>query len=146
VTAFVWGALLSLALAAPAIAQTSALPAAESTAAGSTEVDALRQRVASYWAARVARDSAAFWRLIEPRAQGRMTAEEYASQGANVTYTGYRVEEATINGNFATVKGVPQLPLTRARGVAVAPHAALLDDEWVRVRGVWYRVIDKVEQ
>lgn len=144
-TAFVWGALLSLALAAPAIAQTSASPAAQSS-----EVDALRQRVASYWAARVARDSAAFWRLVEPRAQGRMTAEEYASQGSSVTYTGYRVEEATINGNFATVKvrvvGIPQLPLTRARGTATGPHAALIDDEWVRVRGVWYRVVDKREE
>jgi hypothetical protein len=113
------------------------------------EIDTLRQRVAAYWAARVAQDSATLWRLIEPRAQGRMTAEEYAAQGASVKFMGYRVEDATISGNFATVKvrlvGVADLPLMRG-GAQTGPQASVIDDQWVRVRGAWYRVIDKLEQ
>ncbi len=147
-TAFSRRALLFLALVLPAPALAQAPGGTPAPAAG--EVEALRQRVATYWAARVARDPATFWRLIEPRGQGRMTAEEYGAQGASVKYTGYRVEEATISGNFATVKvrlvGVPDLPLARGGASQSVPQASVIDDQWVRVRGAWYRVIDKLEQ
>jgi hypothetical protein len=149
VTAFAWGALLALGLAAaaPAAAQT---PTGTANPAAASEVEILRQRVATYWAARVTRDATAFWQLIEPRGKGRMTAEEYAAQGASVKYTGYRVEEATIDGNFATVKvrlvGVPELPLMRSSASQSIPQASVIDDQWVRVRGAWYRVVDKLEQ
>jgi hypothetical protein len=123
-------------------------PAAKPPAAA--EIETLRQRVAAYWAARVAHDPDAMWRLIEPRGQGRMTAGEYAAQNAGAKLVGYQVDEATISGNFATVKvrlvGQVTLPLMRGGGAQSVPQASVMDDQWVRVRGTWYRVVDKLDE
>jgi hypothetical protein len=106
------------------------------------EVRTLRDRAAAYWAARMAGDNKAQWELLEPRGRGRMTPEEYASERRGIQYLGYQVEDATVQGYFAVVK----VRLLFTPILATMPRAAvqtvLMDDQWIRVGGVWYRQLD----
>src|SRR5687767_4841400 len=86
-----------------------AAAAAESTSApGQTvspaEVQTLRERAAAYWAARMAGDDKWQWELLEPRGRGRLTPQEYAAERRGLRYLGYQIEDANIEGYFATVK------------------------------------------
>jgi hypothetical protein len=84
-------------------------------AVGATDMAALRERAAAFWAARVAGD---------PEAQ---------------------VEDAAVHGYFAEVRirllVQPALPSERA-GHAIGPQVTVLNDGWVKIRGVWYRRLD----
>ena len=105
------------------------------------QVQILRERAAAFWAARMENDEKAEWELLEPRGKGRVTAREYASEHKSVRYLGYKVEDATIEGYFATVK-VRVLFQPVLQRVSVPAQALLLDDYWIRVAGIWYRQLD----
>jgi hypothetical protein len=109
------------------------------------EVLTLRERAAAFWAARVAGDAQAQWQLLEPRGKGRITAQEYGADPGGGRYLAYQVEDATVDGFFATVKVrllVQQiLPPSSARKI-VPPQATVVDDGWIRIGGVWYRRLD----
>jgi len=111
------------------------------------EVEALRQRTASFWAARLAGDATKQWELLEPRGRGRMTAVDYAGAPRNVKYLAYQVEDANIQGYFAWVRVrlivQPVLPSSPQR--QIPPAAIVFNDSWVRIRGTWYRSLDQEE-
>ena len=106
------------------------------------EVQTLRERAASYWAARMSEDDQAQWELLEPRGKGRMTAKEYAAGRHGVRYLGYQVEDAIIDGYFAVVKVRLLVQAMHPRLAAIPPQPILIDDQWVRVGGSWYRQTD----
>lgn len=110
------------------------------------EVSALRERAAAFWAARIAGDAETQWQLLEPRGRGRMTAQEYATPPTGGRFLAYQIDGAVIKGLFGTVKvrvliqqilstpGPSQPPST--------PRAVIVDDNWVRISGTWYREMD----
>jgi hypothetical protein len=107
------------------------------------EVEVLRDRVATFWAARLAGDPKAQWELLEPRGRGRMTPQEYTANRGAIRFLAYQVENATVDGYFAVVKVrvmfQPILPSGRRVGV----QTSLAEDFWVRIGGVWYRRLDQ---
>ena len=113
-------------------------------AATDSEIETLRERVAAYWAARVAGDAETQWRLLEPRGSGRITAQEYGAAPQGGRYLAYQVEDATINGYFATVKVrlVVQQILPSPGAKPLPPVTTYVEDGWVRIKGVWYRRFD----
>src|SRR6266542_1397736 len=68
------------------------------------DLQALRERAAAFWAARVAGDFQKQWELLEPRGRGRMTPQQYGAERGAVRYLAHQVEGATADGFFATVK------------------------------------------
>jgi len=115
--------------------------------ASEAEILTLRERAAAFWAARVAGDFDTQWQYLEPRWRGRLTAEEYASDlKGGGRYLAYEVEGATVKGYFATVKVrllVQQvLPPSALGRVRASPQATVVEDGWIRIRGVWYRRAD----
>jgi hypothetical protein len=72
---------------------------------------------------------------------------EYAGAPRAVKYLAYQVEDASINGHFATVKVrlivQPMLPAAPQR--QVAPAVVVVNDTWVRIRGTWYRALEQEE-
>jgi hypothetical protein len=119
-------------------------------AVSEAEVLALKERAAAFWAARVAGDLETQWQFLEPRWQGRMTAAEYGLGLTGGRWLAYRVEDARVNGFFATVKVrllVQQnLPASSAGRVRMTPQGALVDDGWVRIGGVWFRRLEGADQ
>ena len=113
------------------------------------EAEVLRQRVADFWFARVNRDFKAQWDLLEPRFKGRVPAQAYAGGRGSIQYIAYQVEEADIQGPFAEVKvkvlAQPISPRLRDRRVA-SVRAVTVSDKWVRVKGVWYRRMDRAQE
>jgi hypothetical protein len=131
-----------------ASAPAQSTPASSAAPLGSAaDIQALRERAAAYWAARLAGDLRAQWELLEPRGSARLTAEEYGA-GRAVRYLGYQVEDATVSGFFATVRVRvlfhPVLPPSVAsRPVPVLPPmASLVHDGWVRIGGIWYHTVE----
>lgn len=124
-------------------------PAGSSAVAGEAEQDVqnLRQRAAAFWAARIARDFRAQWELLEPRGRGRMAPEEYAAGRGAVLYLAYQVEDAEVNGIFGVVKvRVMVQPAAQVWGGRRVPiGATVVNDEWVRAGGVWYRRLEQRE-
>ena len=122
--------------------------AAEAPAVSPVEDDALvlRQRVAEYWAARIAKDYRTQWELSEPRLKGRMTAEEYGAGKGAIHYLGYEVGAAKIDGTFASVgvKVIARITLPR-RPTEPLVRTGTVEDGWVKVAGVWYRRVDQPE-
>lgn len=120
--------------------------ASSAPVASEAEVLALRERVAAFWAARVAGDLETQWQLLEPRWKGRMTAAEYGSDLTGGRWLAYQVEGATVNGYFATVKVrvlVRQvLPPSAADRPRITPQATVVEDRWVRIGGAWFRTLD----
>jgi hypothetical protein len=109
------------------------------------DIQALRERVAAFWAARVAGDAQGQWQLLEPRGKGRLAPQDYGVDTRGGRYLAYQVEDATVNGFFATVKVrvlVQQILPPSAMKRVIPPQVAVLDDGWIRVRGVWYRRLD----
>lgn len=131
-----------------ASAPTQSTPASSAPLGSAADIQALRERAAAYWAARLAGDLRTQWELLEPRGSGRLTAEEYGAGRGGVRYLGYQVEDATVSGFFATVKVrllfQPILPPSAPRRV-VAPIASVVADGWVRIGGLWYHKLDEVE-
>jgi hypothetical protein len=132
--------LCALAWAGSAASQgTSEAPAAAAT----DDVQVLRDRVATFWAARMAGDPSVQWGLLEPRGRGRLTPQEYSANRSAVRYLAYQVENATVDGYFAVVKVrlmfQPILPSGRRVGV----QTSLAEDYWVRIGGTWYRRLDQ---
>lgn len=125
--------------AAPAAAQsTSTSTRVESQG----EVQTLRERAAAYWAARMTEDDKGQWELLEPRGRGRLTPQEYAAERRGIRYLGYQIEDAAIEGYFATVKVRLLFQPILPRLTSVAPQTVLMDDRWIRVGGAWYRQLD----
>jgi len=122
------------------------LAASSAPVASEAEVLALRERAAAFWAARVAGDLETQWQLLEPRWKGRMTAAEYGSDLTGGRWLAYQVEDAAVNGYFATVKVrvlVQQaLPPSAAGRPRITPQATVVEDGWVRIGGVWFRRLD----
>ena len=125
-----------------------AAPVAKDTASGSAAVvpdgqsQTLRERAAAYWAARVEGDDKTQWELLEPRGRGRMTLAEYASERKGVRYLGYQIEDAIVEGYFASVKvRVLFQPILQSLA-SVRAQTVVLDDQWIRVGGTWYRQMD----
>ena len=122
----------------------SAAPPAPVASNGDAQV--LRERAAAFWAARMAGDARGQWELLEPRGRGRMTPQEYAADRGGVRYVAYQVEDATIDGYFATVKVrllfQPVLPTLRR----VPVQAVVAGDRWIKVGGAWYRRLDDEDQ
>ena len=125
-----------------------AAPVAKDTAPVSAVVvpdgqsQTLRERAAAYWAARVEGDDKTQWELLEPRGRGRMTPAEYASERKGVRYLGYKIEDATVEGYFATVKVRLLFQPVLQRLVSVPVLTVLMDDQWIKVAGTWYRQLD----
>ena len=105
------------------------------------QVQVLRERAAAFWAARMEDDEKGQWDLLEPRGKGRVTPQEYASERKGVRYLGYKIEDATIAGYFATVK-VRLLFQPLLQRVSAPVQTVLLDDQWIRIAGTWYRQLD----
>ena len=141
--------LLLLSCGAPGIVakaqEPPAAPTVPATDRAGDDVEGLRQRAATFWAARVAGDTKGQWELLEPRGRGRLTAGEYASARGAVKYIAYQVEDATVDGYFASVKVrllvQPILPTAQLR--KVHPTGSLVPDRWVRVGGTWYRSLEQ---
>lgn len=112
------------------------------TVASEEQVQTLRERAAAYWAARMAGDDQVQWELLEPRGRGRLTPQEYGTERKGIRYLGYRIEEATIDGYFAIVKVRLLFQPVLQRLANVPVQTVLMDDQWVRVRGTWYRQFD----
>jgi hypothetical protein len=130
----------------PAEAQSpSGAPIASPATPAAAAADRLRERAAAFWAARVAGDSKAQWELLEPRGRGRLTPAEYDASGGAVKYVAYQVEDASIDGYFATVRvriiAQPILPI--AQGRKIGPASVVATDRWVRIRGIWYRSLEQ---
>jgi hypothetical protein len=106
------------------------------------EVQTLRERAATYWAARMQADDRTQWELLEPRGRGRMTAQEYGAERKGIRYLGYQIEEARIDGYFAIVKVRLLFQPILQRMASVPVQTVLMDDQWVRVAGTWYRQMD----
>jgi hypothetical protein len=124
----------------------TAVPASPATS--TADLDQLRERAATFWAARVAGDSKAQWDLLEPRGRGRITPGEYVAVRGAVKYLAYQVEDATVDGYFGTVKVrllVQMLPPTVQQRRKIAPSGALINDRWVKVGGTWYRSVEQEE-
>jgi len=120
---------------------------AQSPPSGSEpDIQALRSRAAAFWAARVDGDIQRQWELLEPRGKGRVTALEYGADRGGLKYLAYQVEDATVEGFFGTVKVKvlfqPVLPPSAASRT-VPPQAAVTDDAWIRIAGVWYRRLEE---
>lgn len=124
----------------PSVAPT--VSASQRTAEG---VEQLRGRAAAFWAARVAGDTNGQWELLEPRGRGRLTAGEYAAGRGAVKYIAYQVEDATVNGYFASVKVrlLVQPILPTAQPNKIGPSGTVVADRWVRVGGTWYRSLEQ---
>jgi hypothetical protein len=105
----------------------------------------LRERAAAFWAARVATDLQSQWELLEPRGKGRFTPQEYGEGRGAVKYLAYQVEGATVTGLFASVKVrlLIQPVVASPSGSRIPAQAAVVDDGWVRIGGVWYRRLDE---
>ena len=129
-----------------ASAPAQSTPASSAPMGSEADIQELRERAAAYWAARLAGDLQIQWQLLEPRGSGRITAEEYGAGRGGVRYLGYQVEDATVNGFFATVKVrvlfQPILPPSAPSRV-VAPIASVVADGWVRVGGLWYHSLEE---
>ena len=106
------------------------------------QLQTLRERAAAFWAARMEDNEKGQWELLEPRGKGRVTPKEYASERKGVRYLGYKIEDATIEGYFATVKVRLLFQPVLQRMVSVPVQTVLLDDQWIRVAGTWYRQLD----
>ena len=138
--------LVSLAIVGCAASVPGQRSSASSAPLGSeADVLVLRERAAAFWAARVAGDLEVQWQLLEPRWKGRMTAAEYGSDLTGGQWLAYQVEGAAVNGYFATVKVqvlVRQvLPPSAAGRTRITPQAAVVEDGWVRIGGVWFRTL-----
>lgn len=125
----------------------SAPPAPPEPVASSDSVETLRARTAAFWAARVAGDRKGQWELLEPRGRARLTPLEYAPDSGVIRYLGYEVEDATVNGYFATVK-VRLLfqPILPTAGRRLPAKTAVVSDQWIRIGGVWYRNLEETGQ
>lgn len=139
-------ALTALVGAGPVAAQSSAgaptqAPATPPSVSSTTDVETLRARAATFWAARVAGDVNAQWDLLEPRGRERMSPSEYVRSGP-IKYLGYQIEDATVNGYFAVVQ-VRLLTIPMMPGRSLGPQVVVAKDEWVRIRGVWYRTLEQ---
>jgi hypothetical protein len=124
---------------------TMAPPAAPSSPGTSAtdDVESLRARVATFWAARVKGDATAQWELLEPRGRNRMSAGDYGAGGHAVRYLGYQVEEAKVNGYFADVRVRLLVVPIFNDGRKVGPQVTVTEDSWVRIRGTWYRSLEQ---
>jgi hypothetical protein len=71
-----------------------------------------------------------------------MTPQEYAAERRGIRYLGYQIEDAAIEGYFATVKVRLLFQPILPRLTSVAPQTVLMDDRWIRVGGAWYRQLD----
>jgi len=112
------------------------------------DLQALRERAAAFWTARVAGDFQAQWELLEPRGRARMTPQEYAGDRGSVRYLAHQIEGATANGFFGIVKVrvlFRPIPPPSATSRSVPAQASVVDDGWVRIGGVWYRRVDSGE-
>jgi hypothetical protein len=130
----------SVAKEAPVSKEAGAPPAA---AKPEEQAQALRERAAEYWAARMEGDDKTQWELLEPRGKGRVTAQEYAAGRSGVRYLGYQIEDAAIDGYFAIVKVRLLFQPILPRMTSVPVQTVLMDDQWVRVAGTWYRQLDE---
>jgi hypothetical protein len=146
----VWLALGAAPARADEAANASAAAAVPAAGESADEVLRLRQRAAGFWAARVARDFRQQWTYMEPRLRGKVSQDEYRHGRGTVGYLAYQVEDATITGNFATVKVrlVVDVTVTTMQGGTrrVPRQTVVLDDPWVRVGGVWHRRMDGDER
>ena len=106
------------------------------------QVQALRERAAAYWAARMAGDDKGQWELLEPRGKGRLTPQEYVAGKTSIRYLGYQVEDATIDGYFAIVKVRLLFQPILPRMASVAVQTVFMNDQWIRVGGIWYRQLE----
>lgn len=142
-------ALATLAVMAPGAAAQGTSTPAPAAADPSADVEVLRQRVAQFYAARLAGDVRGQWELLEPRVRARMTPEEFAADAGQARYLGYKVEDAAIRGPFAAVRVrvliLVALP-TQARGVRhVPPQVSMAQEQWIKLGGVWYRMTEEME-
>jgi hypothetical protein len=76
-----------------------------------------------------------------------MAAAEYGGVQRAVKYLAYQVEDANVRGYFGTVKVrlIVQPVLPNAPQKRVAPTAVVVEDAWIKVRGVWYRSLEQEE-
>jgi len=131
-----------------ASAPAQSTPASSAPLGSAADIQALRERAAAYWAARLAGDLRTQWELLEPRGRGRLTAEEYGA-GRAVRYLGYQVEDATVSGFFATVRvrvlfhAVLPRSVTSRPMPGVPPMASVVADGWVRIGGLWYHTLEE---
>jgi hypothetical protein len=114
-------------------------PAAES-------LEPLKERVLTYWQARVQRNYRAEYDLLEPRARALLDPEQYG-QGRTVQYLAVQIEDAERRGNFARI-GVRllvrvQIPPIFPRSPGIdSDQSTVLQDYWVRIGGTWYRSLE----
>src|SRR5262249_32578867 len=107
-----------------------------------SEISVLRERAATFWAARVAGDAETQWQLLEPRGKGLLTPQQYGEVPTGGKVLAYQVLDATTNGYFATVKVkllVQQMLSSPGQVRTLAAQTTIVEDGWIRIGGVWYR-------
>ena len=136
-------ALIALSVLTAPVAGASESESNRSPAASTEDVRILRERVAAFWAARLAQDAKAQWELLEPRGRARLAAQEYAGFRMAVRYVAYHVEDATVDGYFAVVKVRLMFQASLPSGRSVGIQSSLAEDYWVKIGGTWYRRLEQ---
>jgi hypothetical protein len=100
----------------------------------------LRERVRSYWDARIASDLLATYTLHEPAFRRTVTLTAFL-QGRGVTKVlEHEILGEQITGDLGIVKVKVKSTVTHSMLVKpVEPSWAEFEEQWVRVDGEWYR-------
>jgi len=137
-------ALAGLGLACWALAALAAPSArGEEGAAGggvASEEKIFRQRVAAYWDARVARTAKVFDFYAPADRGGPQTARD-VSEGGNILFKVYEIEDVEIEGDSALVhlRVSADLHLDRPSGAGQVQRDAQIHEAWVKVDSTWYK-------
>ena len=137
-------ALAGLGLACWALAALAAPSArGEEGAAGggvASDEKILRQRVAAYWDARVARTTKVFDFYAPPDKGGPQKARD-VSEGGNILFRTYEIEDVEIEGDSALIhlRVSAHVYLNRPSGAAQLQRDAQIQEAWVRVDEAWYK-------
>ena len=114
----------------------------EGAAGGAVAGDeqALRQRVAAYWDARVSRTAEVFDFYAPPDKGGPQKARD-VSEGGNILFRTYEIEDIKIEGDSALIhlRVSTDLHLTRPSGNAQVQRDAQIRETWVKVETTWYK-------
>jgi hypothetical protein len=108
--------------------------------AGAGEERILRQRVASYWDARVARAANVF-DFYAPADKGGPQKAGEVSEGGNIIFKSYEIKDIEIDGDSALVHLYvsADIHLDRPSSAAQLQRDAQIHEAWVYVDSTWYK-------
>ena len=138
--------LLLLALALAIAAEAHGKPAntdpqvADAVAPERTDEEILVERATAYWAHRVARSR----KVIEyyaPPEKGGPTRAKDISEGGNVGYRSWKIEDAKVDGDRGVVyiHVSVTFPMPTPLNMGKDFTTRTLKEEWLKVDGTWYK-------